>query len=82
RQFIRNCFEICPRQALHAKSLGFSHPGDGRPMYFDSELPADMASVLEKWRNYAYHKVYEEDVTTLTKAELDEKSALLSDKYK
>ena len=82
KQFVNNCFEMLPRQALHAKSLGFSHPGDGRPMYFDSELPADMASVLEKWRNYAYHKVYEEDVTTLTKAELDEKSALLSDKYK
>ncbi len=81
KQFVNNCFEMLPRQALHAKSLGFTHPMTGKYLFFDSELPADMASVLEKWRNYAYHKVYEEDVTTLNKAELDEKSALLSNKY-
>lgn len=52
RQFIENCFEICPRQALHAKTLGFSHPRTGKWMQFDSEIPHDMLSLLEKWRNY------------------------------
>lgn len=52
RQFIENCFGICPRQALHAKTLGFSHPRTGKWMQFDSEIPHDMLSLLEKWRNY------------------------------
>lgn len=52
RQFIRNCFELCPRQALHAKSLGFVHPRSGEWMQFDSVMPADMAALLEKWRAY------------------------------
>lgn len=51
RQFIENCFELIPRQALHAKSLGFVHPATGEQMMFDSELPADFASALEKWRH-------------------------------
>lgn len=50
--FIENCFEICPRQALHAKTLGFVHPKTGKEMFFTSELPADMAGLLDKWRIY------------------------------
>ena len=73
---------MLPRQGLHAKSLGFTHPTTGKPVFFDSELPEDMRSVVEKWRKYAYHKVYEEDVHTLTKAELDEKSQLMSNAIK
>lgn len=52
KQFVQNCFKICPRQALHAKELGFVHPTTGEEMMFKSELPADMADVLEKWRGY------------------------------
>lgn len=52
RQFVENCFELMPRHALHAKSLGFRHPADGRQMYFESELPSDFQSVLDKWRAY------------------------------
>jgi 23S rRNA pseudouridine1911/1915/1917 synthase len=52
RQFVQNCFKILPRQALHAKTLGFKHPLTGEKMLFDSELPEDMAKVLEKWENY------------------------------
>lgn len=61
KQFINNCFKILPRQALHAKSLGFVHPVTGKYMLFDSELPADMAETIEKWRNYAKHKQYEDE---------------------
>jgi len=50
KQFIDNCFTILPRQALHAKSLGFIHPTTNEWMQFDSELPEDMAVVLDKWR--------------------------------
>ena len=52
RQFIRNCFEICPRQALHARTLGFTHPRTGDWLQFDSELPEDMTALLDKWRKY------------------------------
>ena len=52
KQFIRNCFEICPRQALHAKTLGFVHPRTGKFMSFDSQLPSDMTLLLDKWRRY------------------------------
>jgi 23S rRNA pseudouridine1911/1915/1917 synthase len=52
RQFVENCFKIIPRHALHAKSLGFRHPLTGKDMYFDSDLPADMKLLIEKWRNY------------------------------
>lgn len=54
QQFIRNCFALMPRQALHAKSLGFAHPSSGKFVLFDSELPADFQAVLEKWRNYVH----------------------------
>lgn len=56
KQYIENCFAMMPRHALHAKSLGFIHPRDGKPMHFDSELPEDFKSVLEKWRQYAAHQ--------------------------
>ena len=52
KQFIENCFQELPRQALHAKSLGFTHPHTGKEMFFDSDLPSDMQQVLEKWRKY------------------------------
>tara|TARA_B100000497_G_C7632590_1_gene380222 strand:+ start:281 stop:1297 length:1017 start_codon:yes stop_codon:yes gene_type:complete len=57
KQFVENCFKMIPRQSLHAKSLGFTHPKTNKWMTFESELPADMHSVIEKWRNYAKHKV-------------------------
>ena len=50
KQFVDNCFAICPRQALHAKTLGFIHPSTGNQMNFDSDLPDDMKAVIEKWR--------------------------------
>ena len=52
KQFIYNCFEICPRQCLHAKSLGFVHPSSRQELNFESELPDDMRAVIEKWRIY------------------------------
>jgi len=52
RQFIQNCFDICPRQALHAKTLGFVHPKTGKWIQFDSTIPQDMKALLEKWKNY------------------------------
>ncbi len=52
QQFVRNCFAILPRQALHAKSLAFDHPVTGKRLYFDSELPNDMKHAIEKWRSY------------------------------
>lgn len=52
KQFVQNCFKLLPRQALHAKTLRFEHPLTGESMMFDSELPEDMATVIEKWENY------------------------------
>ena len=52
KQFIDNCFKIIPRQALHAKTLGFTHPVSNQFMQFDSELPTDFVEVIEKWENY------------------------------
>lgn len=56
KQFVDNCFKLLPRQALHAKTLGFEHPKTGKWMQFDSELPEDMQNALLKWRQYAQHK--------------------------
>lgn len=50
--FIRNCFDICPRQALHARTLGFRHPETGEDMFFTAPLPDDMTALIEKWRVY------------------------------
>jgi len=52
KQFIHNCFELCPRQVLHAKTLGFTHPRTGERMFFDSEPPEDIQSLIKKWREY------------------------------
>jgi 23S rRNA pseudouridine1911/1915/1917 synthase len=52
KQFVQNCFILLPRQALHAKTLGFVHPSTGEKMLFDSDLPEDMKSVITKWENY------------------------------
>ena len=56
KQFVQNCFKICSRQALHAKSLGFKHPVTKEDMFFDSELAEDMEQLVEKWRKYAIHQ--------------------------
>ena len=53
KQFVDNCFKLLPRQALHAKTLGFTHPGSGKFMKFDSDLPLDFKSCIEKWENYS-----------------------------
>ena len=53
KQFIDNCFSLCPRQALHAKTLGFIHPTTKKKISLDSEIPSDMSALLEKWRRYA-----------------------------
>ncbi len=53
KQFIDNCFKTLPRQALHAKTLGFVHPTTGKYMLFKTEIPKDMADCIEKWRNYS-----------------------------
>jgi len=56
KQFVHNCFKICDRQALHAKSLGFVHPSTKKDVFFDSELAEDMQQLIEKWRKYATHQ--------------------------
>jgi 23S rRNA pseudouridine1911/1915/1917 synthase len=53
KQFIDNCFKVLPRQALHAKTLGFVHPVTKENLRFDTELPQDMQECIEKWRNYS-----------------------------
>ena len=55
KQFVDNCFKLLPRQALHAKTLGFIHPRSGKFMEFDSDLPLDFKSCIEKWENYSTH---------------------------
>jgi len=61
KQFVENCFKVLPRQALHAKTLGFKHPETGDYLAFDSPMPQDMEQCLEKWRNYVKHKKDFED---------------------
>lgn len=61
KQFIENCFKALPRQALHAKTLGFIHPTTGEMMRFDTEIPADFQDCIERWRNYCKtHETIEE----------------------
>lgn len=55
KQFVENCFKILPRQALHARTLGFEHPETGKFLRFEAPIPEDMEACLEKWRNYAKH---------------------------
>lgn len=52
RQYIENCFALCPRQVLHARTLGFTHPRTGERLFFDSQWPADMTALIAKWRAY------------------------------
>lgn len=52
KKFIENCFEVCPRQALHARTLGFTHPQTGRQMDFECPIPPDMQALIDKWQNY------------------------------
>ena len=61
KQFVKNCFDICPRQALHARTLGFVHPRTGEFMSFESELPSDMAQLIDKWRTYSSGRDFEEE---------------------
>ncbi len=56
KQFVDNCFKILPRQALHAKTLGFEHPETKETLFFNSEIPEDMQQCLEKWRNYTVNQ--------------------------
>ncbi|HVZ55286.1 MAG TPA: RluA family pseudouridine synthase [Chitinophagaceae bacterium] len=56
KQFVENCFALCPRQALHARTLGFVHPTTGQEIFFESPLPADMEAVITKWREYARNR--------------------------
>ncbi len=56
KKFVENCFELLPRQALHARSLGFIHPVTKEYLYFEQELPEDFAAVLERWRNYIHYR--------------------------
>ena len=60
KQFVKNCFEMIPRQALHAQTLGFVHPATGKEMLFESELPEDLAGVIVKWRNYLANRSVQE----------------------
>ena len=52
KQFVLNCFKVCPRQALHAKTLGFIHPTTKEFLSFDTDLPNDMVQVIDRWRGY------------------------------
>jgi 23S rRNA pseudouridine1911/1915/1917 synthase len=56
KQFVENCFKILPRQALHAKSLGFVHPATGEEVMYNSELPEDMQKCIDKWRSYVINR--------------------------
>ncbi|WP_435264336.1 RluA family pseudouridine synthase [Tenacibaculum sp. nBUS_03] len=62
KQFVDNCFKVLPRQALHAKTLGFTHPKTGEFLKFNSEVPNDIAECLEKWRTYSTHTKFDEDL--------------------
>ena len=61
KQFIQNCFELLPRQALHAATIGFVHPTPKPTLRCSAPIPDDMEKVLEKWRNYVKVKAYDED---------------------
>lgn len=56
RHFIANCFEACPRQALHARTLGFRHPVSGNEMFFETQLPPDMQTLIQKWEDFTDDK--------------------------
>ncbi|MFW6227068.1 MAG: RNA pseudouridine synthase, partial [Bacteroidota bacterium] len=56
RQFVYNCFDILQRPALHAKSLGFVHPSTQEELFFETDIPADMQAIIEKWRIYTANR--------------------------
>lgn len=56
KQFVQNCFNICPRQALHAQTLGFEHPRTGELLMFESPIPSDMEALIEKWQGYVANR--------------------------
>lgn len=56
KQFVQNCFSVCPRQCLHARTLGFVHPRTGKELYFESQIPLDMQNVIDKWRTYVSNR--------------------------
>lgn len=60
KQFVENCFGVCPRCALHARTLGFDHPVTGERMFFDCPLPADMTALLDKWTKYIQHRPWDD----------------------
>jgi 23S rRNA pseudouridine1911/1915/1917 synthase len=62
RQFVENCFAICPRQALHARTLGIKHPRTGEDMFFEVAPPEDMQKLIEKWRNFANNQLQNQQV--------------------
>ncbi len=57
KQFVENCFKVLPRQALHARTLGFIHPVSGKKMHFETEIPDDMQLCVERWRKYAINQL-------------------------
>ncbi|HIB46673.1 MAG TPA: RluA family pseudouridine synthase [Flavobacteriaceae bacterium] len=57
KQFVENCFKILPRQALHARTLGFEHPTTGKFLKFEAPIPNDIEACIDKWRNYAKHAI-------------------------
>jgi 23S rRNA pseudouridine1911/1915/1917 synthase len=59
KQFVKNCFDICNRQALHARTLGFRHPATGEEMSFECPIPQDLSALLEKWRGYVASRAIE-----------------------
>ncbi|MDE6509615.1 MAG: RNA pseudouridine synthase, partial [Muribaculaceae bacterium] len=59
RRFVDNCFAICPRQALHARTLGFRHPATGEEMFFTTPVPDDMTAMIDRWRQYLTQKASE-----------------------
>jgi len=59
KQFVQNCFKILPRQALHAKSIGFTHPTTKQRLFFESDLPEDMSQLIKKWEHYTLHRSME-----------------------
>lgn len=61
KQFVLNSFKILPRQALHAKSLGFIHPGSNKSLFFDSALPPDMQAAIDKWDKYTSNRLREDE---------------------
>lgn len=61
KQFVENCFQILPRQALHARTLGFIHPKTGENLFFESPIPEDITLVVEKWRNYTKYNQFKNE---------------------